>query len=280
LEQGDVDVAAQDAEEALSILREGGDTLWRGYAQLLLGDARMSQGRVVQARPLLEECLSLFKELKSTWGEAFTLYMLGIGAELREKRAEALTYYQESFQRFQYLHDVLYSCVVLCALVEINARQGDKEAAHSWSEQFEQLVQQASHRWMLGMYLLAKGYWLQHTYKLYGNAKMLYQGSLRLWQDMQRVENGLGIIRGLVGLAEIAAIQAQGARSGWLIGAADHLTPSSGFDRDTLNEQVAQVRGHLDAATTATFEAAWAEGQTATLEQAIQQALQETTASP
>ncbi len=109
---------------------------------------------------------------------------------------------------------------------------------------------------------------------------MLYQGVLSLWQDMQRVENGRGIIWGLVGLAEIAAIQGQGARSGWLFGAADHLTPSLGFYRDALNEQVAQVREHQDAATTAPFEAAWAQGQTATLEQAIQKALQETTASP
>src|SRR5262249_2915991 len=33
---GDVEVAAQDAEEALSILREGNRLLWRGYAELLL----------------------------------------------------------------------------------------------------------------------------------------------------------------------------------------------------------------------------------------------------
>ncbi|MFL5661622.1 MAG: ATP-binding protein, partial [Ktedonobacteraceae bacterium] len=45
---GDVDVAAQDAEEALSIFREGGDTLWSGYAELLLGFVRMSQGHVAQ----------------------------------------------------------------------------------------------------------------------------------------------------------------------------------------------------------------------------------------
>jgi predicted ATPase len=211
LEQGDTDVAAQDAEEALSIFREGGETLWRGYAQLLLGTARMSQGHVVQARPLLEECLSIFKELKSPWGEALTLFYLGIDAELGEKRAEALANYQESFQRFQHMHDVLYSCVVLSALVGVIAHQGDNEAAHALSEQ---LVQQASHRWMLGTYLLAKGESLQHTYKLYGNAKMLYQGGLRLWQDIERVENGMGIIRGLVGLAEIAAIQGQGARAG------------------------------------------------------------------
>jgi hypothetical protein len=114
-----------------------------------------------------------------------------------------------------------------------------------------------------------------HSYKLYGNVKMLYQGSLHLWQDMQSVENGIGSVRGLVGLAEISAIQGQVTRSGWLFGVADHLTPSSGFYRDALNEQVTQIRGHLDAATTATFEAAWAQGQTATLEQAIQKVLQE-----
>lgn len=277
---GDVDVAVQDAEEALSILREGGETLWSGYAELLLGFARMSQGRVAQARPLLQECLSIFKEMKSPWGEAVTLYILGIGAELEEKGAEALSYYQESFQRFQHMHDVLYSSLLLGVLVEINASQGDREAAHSLYEQFEQLLQQASNRWMLGMLLLSSGYGFQHNYKLYETAKMLYQGGLSLWQDMQHVENGMGSIRGVVGLAEIAAIQGQGARSGWLFGAADHLTPSSGFYRDSLNEQVAQVRGHLDAATTATFEAAWAQGQTATLEQAIQKALQEIPASP
>jgi predicted ATPase len=155
-EQGDADVAAQDAEEALSILRQGDDTLWSGYAEEVLGLARMSQGRVVEARPLLEECLSIFKELKSTWGEALTLFYLGIGAELGEKRAEALSDYPESFQRFQQIHDVFFSSLVLGVLAEINASQGDNEAAHSLSEQFEQLLQQASNRWMLGMFLLAK----------------------------------------------------------------------------------------------------------------------------
>jgi predicted ATPase/transcriptional regulator with XRE-family HTH domain len=279
-EMGDADVAAQDAEEALSILREGGDTLWRGYAQEVLVIARMSQGRVVEARPLLEECLSFFKEIKDTWGEALTLYYFGINAELGEKRAEARSYYQASFQRFQHMHDVFFSSLALSALVGVIATQGDNEATHFLSEQFEQLVQQASNRWMLGMFLLAKAYSMQHNFKLYGNAKMLYQGGLRLWQDIERVENGMGILRGLVGLAEIAAIQGQGARAGWLFGAADHLAPPSGYYREALNEQVAQVRGQLDAVTTAPFEAAWAQGNTATLQQAIQQALQERPASP
>jgi hypothetical protein len=104
---------------------------------------------------------------------------------------------------------------------------------------------------------------------------MLYHGGLHLWQDLQRVEHGLGVLRGLAGLAEIAALQGQAARSGWLFGVADHLAPASGSYREALDVQVAQVRGRLDAASTATFEAAWVQGQSATLEQAVQQAVQE-----
>jgi predicted ATPase len=118
-EQGDAGVAAQEAEEALSILRERDDTFWRGYAELVLGVARMGQGRVVEARPLLEECLSFFKEQQSMWGEALTLYYLGIGAELGEKRAEARSDYQASFQRFQHMHDVFLSSLVLRGLPPI-----------------------------------------------------------------------------------------------------------------------------------------------------------------
>jgi hypothetical protein len=97
---------------------------------------------------------------------------------------------------------------------------------------------------------------LKQNYKRYETAKILFRGSLSLWQDIQRCKNGIGIINGLVGLAEIAAIQGQGERSGWLFGAGDNLTPSSGFYRDDFNERVAQTREHLDAAAVITFEAA------------------------
>jgi hypothetical protein len=172
----------------------------------------------------------------------------------------------------------LPGCV--CALIEITASLGDGEAAHSFFEEYQQRLRQASNRWMLGMFLLSAGFSLQQNYKLYGTAELLYQGRLSLWRDIQRMENGMGIIRGLIGLAEIAAIQGQAERSGWLFGATDHLTPSSGLYRDTLNERVAQTRENLDATTAITFQAAWAEGQTATLEQTIQKALQETSSSP
>src|SRR5262249_22223998 len=81
------------------------------------------------------------------------------------------------------------------------------------------------------------------------------------------------IVRALMGLAEIAASQRDGQRGGWLFGAADHLTPSSGSYRDAFNERVAQTRKQLDAATVDGFNAAWTEGQAATLAQARDRAL-------
>src|SRR5260370_16457795 len=154
-EQGDADVAAQDAEEVLSILRQGDDTLWSGYAEEVLGLARMSQGRVVEARPLLEECLCIFKELKDTWGEALTLFYLAIGAPLGDSpHTPFLTIKRASNASNKFM---MCSSVPWCSVCwEINASQGDNEAAHSLSEQFEQLLRQASNRWMLGMFLLAK----------------------------------------------------------------------------------------------------------------------------
>src|SRR5262249_10296864 len=191
---------------------------------------------------LLEECLSIFKEMKSPWGEALTLGFLGINSEIRGNYAEAISYYRESVQRAQQIHDVIHSSVPLGVLAAARASQGDKEAVRSFLEELQRLVLQTSNGWALGRSLQSAGFNLQYTYHLYEAAKVLYQGSLVLWREIQGLESGFSIVRGLVGLAEIAAIQGQEERSGWLFGAADHLTPSSGFYRDALNERVAQTR--------------------------------------
>ncbi|HKV02227.1 MAG TPA: hypothetical protein VJQ26_08880, partial [Ktedonobacteraceae bacterium] len=84
--------------------------------------------------------------------------------------------------------------------------------------------------------------------------------------------NGLGIVRGLAGLAEVAAAQGQAERAGRLFGAADRLLPAASLYRNDLNRRVAEARANLDAAR---FEAGWAAGQAMTQEQAVTDALQE-----
>ena len=103
-------------------------------------------------------------------------------------------------------------------------------------------------------------------------AKMLYKQGLHLWQDMRRVDNGLGIVRGLAGMAEVAAAQGQAERAGRLFGAAEHQLPSASSYRDDVNRRVAATRDHLDAAA---FTTGWTAGQAMTEEQAVTDALQE-----
>jgi hypothetical protein len=124
------------------------------------------------------------------------------------------------------------------------------------------------------VFLTSAAYNAQHNYEQYEWAEMLYQGGLSAWRDIQSLDNGAGIIRGLVGLAEIAAVRGREKRSGWLFGAADHLMSAAGFYRDSLNERAAQARLRLHPRTVTSFEAAWANGRAATLENVIEQALQ------
>src|SRR5262245_4690911 len=272
---GDVDVAAPYAEEARSIFREENDIFWGAQAELVMGVAKLAQGHVAEALLLLEECLNTFKEVKSVWGEAFTLGFLGIGNKILGNPEQTLSYYERGYQSVLQIHDLFHAPVFLSALVDEFTSQGNKEQAHFYLTEIQHRLRRSSHRWFLGLVLLNIGFNFLQNYKQYGTAKLLLQGSLSLWQDIKRLENGMGIIKGLICLAEIAAVQGQAERSGWILGAADHLTLPSGVYRDDLNERVAQIRKNLDAALVSTFEAAWVEGQNATLEQAIQKALQD-----
>ncbi len=87
------------------------------------------------------------------------------------------------------------------------------------------------------------------------------------------MEQRLGIVKGLAGLAEIAAAQGQAERAGRLFGAAARLLPATSPSREELNSRSAAARAQLD---TATFEAGWTAGQAMTEEQAITEALQDT----
>jgi hypothetical protein len=133
-------------------------------------------------------------------------------------------------------------------------------------------MQQASNRGALGMNLITIGdIWLHH----FGDkqqAQVLYREGLSLWRDLQRVEQGIGIVKALAGLAEVAAAQGRAERAGRLFGAAESLLPATSMFRDDLNRRVAAARVHLDAAT---FEAGWSAGQAMTEEQAITLALQD-----
>ena len=270
--EGDYEAASLRAEESLSIVREAQDKRLTGRAELLLGFVRTTQGNSAAARPLLEASRSLFKKLGDVWNEAFTLYHLGSVAYLSGDSAAARAHFEESLRLFRQQGDVLYALLVLSALQVMLSTQGDEELARSLYQQLQPLMQQARNRGALGMILINIGDMWLHRFGDEQQAKTLYREVLSLWQDMQGVDTGLGIVKGLVGLAEVAAVQGQAERAGRLFGAAARLLPASNSYREEVNRQSAAAGATLDAAT---FEAGWAAGQAMTEQQAITEALQD-----
>jgi len=270
--EGDYEAASLCTEEALSIMRELGDKQDSAYAEALLGLVRMGQRNSAEARPLLEESRTIFKELGNVWGEAVTLYFLGMAAYLSGDRAAARAHYEESLRLFRQFGDVFGVTLLVSALETVLLPQGDEETARSLYEQSLPLLRASKDQGRLGMILINVGDSWLHQYGDKQQAKMLYKQGLNLLQDMQRVDDGPGIVRGLVGLAEVAATQGQAERAGRLFGAADSLLPPNSMDREDVNRSVSAARARLDAAE---FTAGWDAGQAMTQEQAISEALQD-----
>ena len=270
--EGDYAAASLRAEEGLSMVREAGDKRGIGTAEWLLGLVRMGQRNSSAARPLLEESRTLYKDLGDVGGEALSLYFLGMAAYFSGDRAGARAHYEESLRLFQEQGDVFGVTLLVSALEVVGLPQGDEEMVRSLYEQSLPLMRASRDRGRLGIILINTGdVWL-HQSGGEQQAKMLYQQGLPLWQDMQRVDNGLGIVRGLAGMAEVAAAQGQAERAGQLFGAAARLLPSASLYREEMNRRVAAARANLNAAT---FEAGWAAGWVMTQEQAITGALQD-----
>jgi predicted ATPase len=270
--EDDFAAASPRAEESLSLVREAHDKRWTAYAEWLLGQLRLSQRNIVAARPLFEESCALFKDLGDVWGEAFTLYHLASVAYVSGDPVAARAHFEESLRLFQEQGDVLYAALVLSALEVMVSTQGDEEMARSLYQQSLPLMQQARNRGARGMVLINIGDMWLHNFGDEQQAKVLYREVLSLWQDLQRVEQKIGIVKALAGLAEVAAAQGRAERAGRLFGAADSLLPPASVYREDVSRRFAAARARLDAAT---FEAGWSAGQAMTQEQAITEALQD-----
>ena len=258
--EGDFAATAPHEEEALSIAHEVGDKRLMANADSMLGLVRISQGNIEAARSLFAESHSLFKELEDASGEAHTLFYLGITAYRSGDLAMARAQFEESLRLFQAQGDVLHASMALSALQGMLSTQGDQELARSLHQQALLLMQQAHDRGTLGLFLINTGD-LYHQYGEEQMAQASYHEGLSLWQDMQQVEQRLGIVKGLAGLAEIAAAQGQAERAGRLFGAAARLLPATSSYREEVNRRSAAACARLD---TATFEAEWAAGQSMT----------------
>ncbi|HEX6543592.1 MAG TPA: DUF4062 domain-containing protein [Ktedonobacterales bacterium] len=269
---GDYAAAASRAEAGWSILRNMGDKRENGYVEWLLGLVLVGQRNSAAARPLLEESLAHLKELGDVRGEAITRYLLGMAAYFSGDRTAARAHYEDSLRLFQEQGDTFGETLLVSALEVVGLPQDSDETTRSFYEQSLQLLRPVQDRGRLGMLLITMGDSWLHQSGGEQQAKTLFQQVLQLWQDLRGVDDGIGIARGLAGLAEVAAAEGQAERAGRLFSLADRMVPFADPYGEELNRRVADVRPRLDATA---FMAGWSAGQVVPAEQMATVALED-----
>ncbi len=266
--RGNLAVARALGEESLMLFREVGDRRSVAYLLFHLGSVAVDQGEYARGRDLLTESLTINRELGNTRIVAHSLLYLAqlyhvSGGDL----AQAHTWLDESFALFREVGDKegIASCLSLSGRLALS--EGDTASARSLNEQalalFKEMKQQ--HGTALSLYALAQ----------VAAAQGDHAGSQALYEQGVVVVRKSGdkwtILFGLEGLAAAVAAQGNHTWAAYLWGAAEALREAIGaplplVERAPYDRAVEALRTQLGEQA---FAAAWAEGRTLSLEQAL-----------
>jgi predicted ATPase/class 3 adenylate cyclase len=271
--QGDYAGARSLHEESLVILRELGDR--RGIAASLnnLGDVANCQGDYAGARSLHEESLAISRELGDKRGIAVSLGALGWTALWQGDSGAARALLEESRALFREVGDKRGIAWTLSGLGIVARHHGDSGAARALLEESLAIRRELGNKHEIAFSLFYLG-GVVHDQGDYGAARALLEESLAIRRELGYK---LGIAQNLEGLAAGAVAQGQSERATRLFGAAEGLREAIGgrlppADRAEHDRSVSAVRTALGEEA---FTAAWAEGRTMSLDEAVSHALEE-----
>ncbi len=271
-DQGDYAQAREWIEESLAIRRELAEKGNIALSLIHLGGILRCQGDYRRARALFEESLALAREVEDKHCIAHAIRDLGSMDLLERNYDLARSRFEESLSIYRGLGDRFFEAYGLMDLAAVLQEEGDYQQATALVKQSLALFRQASVKGGIGTALrhLAS---LAQCQKDYQRAAALYQESLTLHRALGEKP---GIIGDLEGLARVACSQGDYCRSARLYRATNVLREAIGLPRPA-NEQTdyefdqATVRAGLGE----TSAQALVEGQTLTLEQTIDYALEE-----
>jgi predicted ATPase/DNA-binding XRE family transcriptional regulator len=270
--KGDYERAQALLEDSLVLSRELKDTLGTANSLSSLGEVLRIQGDYEHAQTLSEESLVLSRELGDKHGIATSLRRLGDVAGFRGDYERAQTHFDESLLLFRELGDKYCSAAAMSAFSRIAYNRGDCERAASLCEESIGVFHELGVRRDIISSLLSTLGNIALSRGDYPRAQGLFNQSLGLACEEGDKET---IGRGLTGLAGLARVIGNLEQAARLWGSEHALRkivdiPISGAERAEYESAVAAARTQLDAAT---FAAAWAEGQTMTLDDAVAYAL-------
>lgn len=270
--QGNLAAARDLAEEALALFESTEDARGGAGVLLTLGNVALMQGDFAGARAYYERGLPLYRRFGEQDGVARALGNLGAVMQAQGDLAGAATVCEESLAFFRDKGDAENMARALGSLGEIAYARGADSEAQARLEEALTLFQQIGARngsrvgslCLLGTVALRQG--------RSAVARTQMTEGLRLAGE---IGDGWGGADALEAWAKLCLVEGQAARAARLLGAASQARRTRGLPKDAasralLEGDVLAVKTALEAAA---FDAAWAEGEALTWEQAVGRAL-------
>ncbi len=271
--QGELTRGSTLVEESLTLYRNLGDEAGAAFALLVLGRTAVSQGDRGRGAALVEESITLFRQQGNLWGIARALIILGDGALFEGNVDWAAAKFQKSLDIAQDLEDTEGIALSLVYLARAAHMRGDDARSNTLLEESRVMFKALGDSRGVAEVLLELG----RVARAQGDdtrALALCRESLILSRKLENKAHMAFCLTTLAGLIQASGDAAGAAR---LFGAAERMLQSL----DAVLDPGGSLGYDCDltAARTrlgeSTFEEAQAEGRAMTFEQAVAYALLE-----
>ena len=271
-QQGDYEAGQAYFADSLKCYQELGEVSASAAILERLGWLARERGDAVTARLRLEESLALRRELEDQFGLAWGLVTLSEVGVLQEDVAWTTALIEEAFPLLRHFGETYGIAWCLNHLGHAAQLQGDYVQAKQFHEESLPLFQKFGAR-IIGVPWAFQG--LGETALAQGDAELAAKHLTEALTSFHDLGDRTGTSWCLAGLAGVATLHEEPERAAWLWGAAEALRKSIGAreapaSRATHERLKTQVRQQLGEAA---FNAKWAEGQAASMEQAIAEAM-------
>ena len=259
-------------EEALSVKGSAAmPASARAQGLFVAGTMACGQGDHSSAEPLLEESVTLFREVGDTRGVAYALGSAAVLAITQEQYERGIDYSEEAADLFLEVGDKWGAAPMLGCSAVGWLNRGDHGRAKSLAEQGLRICRETGdkHGTSIALCTLAG---VAQAERNYERARDLFEEGLAV---SVKLGNEADVVHCLEGLASVAAAEGGTVRGARLWGAAETLLEKIEAvyayvpDQALYRRQVA-ARSLIDEAA---WEMAWGEGRTMATEQAIEYAL-------
>ena len=192
--RADLGQAAAREEPAVEIFRSAGDHRWLVYSLSLLARVRTGQGRLAEARALLDQARTVWGTVQNTYGQPFDAYLRyyqGSAALMQGDAGTAETLFQSSLRDLEISGDAMARGVVLGSLGLLAAQRGEHAEARARFAAGLPLLRSGNDEWDLALLLLNSG--LEEAAVAPATAGPLLAEALRTWRRLGGTgRHGLG----------------------------------------------------------------------------------------